>query len=210
MRHAAAYSAVVAAAGYLLTGGLTVHLLEMAGVHCRASAFRTACDFTPQAGWAPAPYVALALVALVALGLARTVWRESSPSMLVTVLGGLVLAATIYDSALRMPAIGEGKLSNDTFDTLRFAVLASLLMTAWISRSAPAPLWATTCATAASYGATMVATLAYAVLAPPYIGATRMTLLFLIYTVVGFGLHVMAVGWLTTTMRMRDAMAEAA
>lgn len=207
MRTAATISAAVAVGGYLVTGPLTADLMAAVGTQCTATAFRTVCAFPPQQGWTAQPYLALAAMATCGIVAARTIWRDASPAMLINVFCGVVLAATIYDSLLRMPAIGEAKLSNDTLDTLRFAVLASLLMTAGISRRAPAPLWASTVATVASYASTMLATLVYASVSSPYIGATRMTMLFLVYTMVGFGLHIMAVGWLTTTMRMTPAKA---
>lgn len=207
MRHAAIISAGLAVGGYLVAGPSTAGLLATVGTTCTATAFRTVCAFMPQGQWNAEAYLALGVMASCGLLAARTIWREASPAMLVNVFCGIVLAAAIYDSVLQMPAIGEEKLSNDTFDTLRFAVLASLLMTAGISRRAPAPLWASAVATVASYGSTMLATLVYAAISAPYIGATRMTLLFLVYTMIGFGLHIMAVGWLTTTMRMKPTRA---
>ena len=203
MRYAPGVAAIIALAGYIASGPMTVEIMKMVDTQCVTTTVRLACAYSPQHRWAWEPYLALAMVSAAGLLAARTIWREASPMMLISVFSAIAIGACIYDSILQLPAIEEAKLSNDTFDTLRFAVLASLLMTIGIARGAPAPLWATLIASIASYTACALAMAVYSIISMPYLGATRMMLLFLVYTMVGFGLHIMAVGWLTTQMRMK-------
>ena len=98
---------------------------------------------------------------------------------------------------------------NDTFNTLRFAVTASLLLTFQLGRHVRMPLAGVVAATIASNLAVIAAAAVYVAFAEHLIGTARLFLLFVVYAFGGFGLHVMAIATLFSSSRMRDVPAAA-
>jgi hypothetical protein len=194
----------MAAAAYAASAPLLAWALSLRGASCTYSMMQTHCTLGAPASYDPVVYGSLALSVVAMLAIARLRAHDRPWYPLIATFSLLVLAVIAYDTLAGRDVVDGEKLANDTFNTLRFAMLASFLLLFRLMRGMSAGLLGTAGAVAASYAAVIVAALAFHDLADDLIGATKLFVLFVVYAFGGFGIHIMTICTLFSSSRIED------
>lgn len=123
----------------------------------------------------------------------RKLWHDRPWYPLVATFCAIALGVVAYDTVVGRDVVDGEKLANDTFNTLRFAMLASFLLLFHLMRGMRSKLLGVAGAIVASYAAVVLAALAFHELAHGLIGSTKLFVLFVVYAFGGFGIHIMAI-----------------
>lgn len=194
----------MAAAAYVASAPLLAAALSMRGASCSYSMMQTYCRLDGPVSYDPVVYGALALSVVAMFALARLRAHDRPWYPLIATFSTLVLAVIAYDTLVGRDVVDGEKLANDTFNTLRFAMLASFLLLFRLMRGMSASLMATAAAIVGSYTAVVLAALAFSDLADNLIGATKLFVLFVVYAFGGFGIHIMTICTLFSSSKIED------
>jgi hypothetical protein len=188
-------------AAYAAAAPATALAFATTGTGCAYRQFMTDCDFDSHS-FDPAAYGMIALVTAVAMVIVQLKAQHKVWYPIAMLFGTLLLATVCYDVVLRRPVIGADKIVDDTFNTLRFAIMASSLLVFLIARRVRMSIPGTIVTIVASNGAAIAVALVFREVSVHVTGTTKLYLLFLLYAFGGFGAHIMATSWLFSSGRM--------
>lgn len=183
----------LAAAGYVASAPLLSAALSMGGSSCSYSMMQTRCSLGGPASYDVMVYLSFAASVIATYALTRLRWHDRPWYPLVATFCAIAIGMVAYDTVVGRDVIDGEKLANDTFNTLRFAMLASFLLLFHLMRGMRTSLLGVAGAVAVSYGAVILAALAFHELAGDLIGSTKLFVLFVVYAFGGFGIHIMAI-----------------
>lgn len=196
--------AVVAVAAYAASAPLIVVAMSQLGRPCVYNQMQTYCRYGDAYEYEALPYFLTASV-LAAIMLIARIWFRPRPWYpLIIVFGSVALFAMAYDTILQRPVIQGDKIINDTFNTLRAAIMASFLLVFLVARRMTFSFAGVVRAVAFSFIAAGAVSALFQQISPHVIGATRLYLLFLLYAFGGFGLHMMTVSSLFAKGRLES------
>lgn len=196
--------ALTAFAAYVVSAPFLVAAMAALGQQCLYARFQTYCRYAEGASYDADPYMLTALAIGVILIVARLRFRSCPWYPLLMIFGSVALAAIAYDALLQRPLIQGDKIINDTFNTLRFAILASFLLVFLIARRMSFRWTGVIAAVSGSYIASAAVCGLFQTIGPHVIGATRLYLLFILYAFGGFSLHLMAVSVLFASGKLES------
>lgn len=203
--HVALAYMAVALAAYAASAPVLAAALSSAGAECGYAMMQTTCRFGAQSTYDPLAYGAIAATMAAAMVWARLRAHDRPWYPMIATFGLIVLGAALYDTVFGRSVVGGEKLANDTFNTLRFAVLASFLLVFHLAKRVRLGVVAPLAAIAASLFGVVLAGVAFQAFSGHLLGATQLFVLFVVYAFGGFGIHLMAVSSMFASGRMETA-----
>lgn len=187
-----AYMALAVAA-YVASAPILASILSYAGTACTYDLTTTFCSFGTQDVYDPAVYGTFATITSGLLLWARLYAHERPWYPLIATFALISLGAMAYDTVFGLPILSGAKLVNDTFNTLRFAVLGSFLLVFAFGKHIRYAVKDVVLAILVSMAGIVAAGVVFETFSGHVIGATQMMVLFLVYAFGGFSIHLMAV-----------------
>lgn len=203
--HAALAYMAIAGVAYAASAPLLATALTATGADCGYAVLQTTCSFGDRSTYDPTAYAALAGAIAAAMLWARLRAYDRPWYPLIATFGVIALAVALYDTVVGRSVIGGDKLANDTFNTLRFAVLASFLLVFHLAKPVRLGVAGPLVAIASSLMGVLLAGVAFQAFSGHLMGATQLFVLFVVYAFGGFGIHLMAVSTMFAAGRMEKA-----
>lgn len=195
----------IAGVAYAASAPLLASALTATGARCGYAVLQTTCSFGDGGTYDPSVYAALAGAVATMMVWARLRAYDRPWYPLIATFGLIALGVVLYDTLMGRPVIGGDKLANDTFNTLRFAVLASFILVFQLAKKMTFGIAPVLVAIASSLGGVLLAGIAFQAFSGHLIGATQLFVLFVVYAFGGFGVHLMAVSSMFAGGRMETA-----
>lgn len=201
-RYRAMIYMVIACAAYIVSAPLTAQGYQLSGhLTCHASQFQVFCRYPQDSSFDVATYLCIGSLAAIAMAITAAFHKSSPYYPLVMFFGNVALFAILYDVLAHEPVQSSSKLTNDTFNTLRFAITASFALVFYIARHARIPAWSAVLAIGLSYVAVYLIGLLFFYISAKIMGATEIYLLFMLYAFGGFSIHIMTIAQMFTHIR---------
>lgn len=194
----------LACLGYAASAPVMAWAFAQTGSHCAVDQLLLSCRFLARPVFEPLTYGMLAGSTIAGLAITYLTSRNKPWYLAVVFFGVLVLCALAWDSVMTRYVQNAEKLINDTINTLRFAVLASHVIFIAIIRHLRVTVAATTLSVMASFSGVAAAGFLFAAISDEIMGASRLLMLFLIYALIGFGIHLMSISTLTARAQLRE------
>lgn len=195
----------IAGAAYAASAPLLATALTATGARCGYAVLQTTCSFGDNSTYDPTAYAALAGAVAATMVWARLRAYDRPWYPLIATFGLIALGVVLYDTLVGRAVIGGDKIANDTFNTLRFAVLASFILVFQLAKKVTFGIAPVLVAIASSLGGVVLAGIAFQTFSGHLIGATQLFVLFVVYAFGGFGIHLMAVSSMFAGGRMENA-----
>ena len=194
----------LACLGYAASAPIMAWAFAQTGSHCTVDQLLLTCRFVARPVFEPVTYGMLAGSTIVSLAFTHLTSRNKPWYLAIMFFGVLTLSALAWDSVMMRYVQNAEKLINDTINTLRFAVLASHVLFIAIVRHLRITLAATAFSVMASFAGVAAAGLLFAAVSDEIMGASRLLILFLLYALIGFGIHLMSIATLTARAQLRE------
>lgn len=193
-----------AAAAYALSAELgAAAVTRWAHIPCRATFVTIGCTLPSDSVYDGKAYLALlAIVAAIWIGV-RVRLRTAAAYPFVALIGTLLVGALLYDMVAQRPLLSAERTTNETFNVLRFGLFTSFALTFVVAMKLRMAFWRVGLAIAGSFAAAILLMICFLLIQPSVIGATELSIMFIIYAFGAAMIHLMLIAYLIATAERR-------
>lgn len=188
---------VAAASAYLLSAEIgAAAVTRWAHVPCRAALVTMRCVLPADSVYDGKAYLALLAIVAAIWITVRARLRTAAIYPFVALIGSVLLGALLYDTVAQRPLLSAGRTTNETFNVLRFGLFTSFALTFVIAMKLRMAWWRLSLAIAGSFAGAILLMICFILIQPSVIGATELSIMFIIYAFGAAMIHLMLIAYL--------------